>query len=387
MKKILGSVTIAAALVASPAYATNGMRLTGFGPVQQSMGGATVGAPLDAVTAVTNPAGLSLIKPEFDFAGAAFMPSVKYDAGNGMFSDTSSRATDFLPTLAAAFRANDAFTVGVAALGTAGMGVTYNNGLGGAETKTSYMNGRIAPAVAYRINDQFSVGAALNLMYAQMDFAVGGVAPSAANSFGYGATLGVTYKPADIVTIGAALETQGYFQDFSFDVGGGQTIKITMDSPMVASLGLGVTPAKGLVLALDGQWINWSATNGKNKPEVSPAGGMSFNMNWKDQMVVKLGAQYAIPSLESLKVRAGFNYGQSPVDQAQGLESLLFPAVAQTHVMLGAGYDVSSWTVNASFMYSPEAKASGTLPPTMGSLPYETKMSQTEFQLGAAMRF
>jgi len=384
MKRILGTLAIAAVVVATPAYATNGMRLTGFGPVQQSMGGASVGAPLDAVSGVTNPAGLSLIKPEFDFAGAAFMPSVKYTAGQGTMSDTSSRPTDFLPTLAAAFRANDQFTVGVAALGTAGMGVTYDQGLGGLETKTSYMNGRIAPAVAYKVNDQFSVGAALNLMYAQMDFAVGGTAPSAANSFGYGATLGVTYKPTDIVTIGAAFETEGYFQDFSFDVGGGQTIKIKMDSPMIATLGLGVTPAKGLVLAVDGEWINWSATNGKDKPEVSPAGGMAFNMNWKDQLVLKVGAQYA---LDALKLRAGFNYGQSPVDQGQSLEALLFPAIAQMHYTLGAGYDISSWTVNASFMYSPEAKASGTGTTPFGPLDYETKMSQMEFQLGAAVRF
>ncbi len=392
MKRILGILAIAAVAAATPAYATNGMRLTGFGPVQQSMGGASVGAPLDAVTGVTNPAGLSLIAPRLDIAGAAFMPSVKYDIANGAMSGTSSRPTDFLPTLAAAFRANEAITVGVAALGTAGMGVKYSEGLGGTETMTSYMNGRITPAVAYKVNDQFSVGLGLNLMYAQMNFSLGvapGVqaAPSAASSFGYGATIGVTYKPHEIVTIGAALETEGYFQDFSFDVLG-ETIKIKMNSPMVATLGFGVVPTKGLTLALDGEWINWLATNGKDKPEVSPAGtGFGFNMNWKDQLVVKLGAQYAIPSLEALKIRAGFNYGQSPVDQDQALEALLFPAVAQMHVMLGAGYDIANWTVNASFMYSPEAKASGTSDFGAGPMPWETKMSQTEIALGVAYKF
>jgi long-chain fatty acid transport protein len=359
------------------------MRLTGFGPVQQSMGGASVGAPLDSVSGVTNPAGLSLIAPRIDVAGAGFSPTVKYDIGGQ--GATSSRPTDFLPTLAAAFRANDQFTIGVSALGTAGMGVDYKDfGGPGAELMSSYLNGRIAPAVAYKVNDQFSAGVALNLMYAQMKFAfptpAGEVAPPSASSFGYGATIGVTYAPTPMVTIGAAYETQSYFQDFSFDVGGGQTMKVKLDQPMVGTLGVAVKPVDGLLLALDGQWINWSAVLGKNKPETTPAD--QFNMNWSDQFVVKVGAQYQ--ATKELALRAGFNYGKAPVDKEQASETLLFPAIAEMHYTVGVGYDISKFTVNASFMYSPEAKVSGTVQTQVGAAPFTTSMSQTEFQLGVA---
>jgi len=193
MKKLLGIVAVAAVVAAAPAYATNGMRLTGFGPVQQSMGGASVAAPLDAVTAVTNPAGLSLLAPQIEVAGAAFSPTVKYDIGGQ--GATSSRPTDFLPTLAAAFRANDAITVGVAALGTAGMGVDYKDfGGPGAEMMSSYLNGRIAPAVAYKVNDQLSAGLALNLMYAQMKFALPTPAGEVSRTF-------VTTRTGDTVRV------------------------------------------------------------------------------------------------------------------------------------------------------------------------------------------
>lgn len=391
MSKIARLLAVAGLVAASPVYATNGMRLTGFGPVQQSMGGAAVAAPLDGVTAVTNPAGLSLVAPRLDLAGAAFSPTVKYDVGGQ--GATSSRPTDFLPTLAAVFRANEQVTVGIAALGTAGMGVDYKDFAGpGGELMSSYMNGRIAPAVAYKVNDQLSAGLAVNLMYAQMKFAVpiqgvGEVAPGAANSFGYGATLGVTYAPTEMVTIGAAYETQSYFQDFSFDVQG-QTMKIKLDQPMVGTLGVAVKPLKGLLVAVDGQWINWSGVLGKDKPEVSPAGGgFAFNMNWKDQLVLKVGAEYQIPALQQLKVRAGFNYGQAPVDSSSSFESVLFPAIAETHYSIGAGYDIASWTVVASFQYSPETTISGMFPTPGGPAPYSTKMSQAEFQLGAAYRF
>jgi long-chain fatty acid transport protein len=387
MKKILGSVTIAAALVATPAHATNGMRLTGFGPVQQSMGGASVGAPLDSVTAATNPAGLSLLAPRLDVAGAAFSPTVKFDVGNGAMTGTSSRGTDFLPTVGAVFRVQDQLTLGVAVLGTAGMGVKYGD-FGGGELMSSYQNARVAPAVAYKVNDQVSLGLALNLMYAQMKFAEptagGQMSIPNASSFGYGATVGVTYKPNDMITVGAAFETESYFQDFSLDVGGGQTVKLKLDQPMVATLGLGVRPVEGLLLALDGEWINWSAVLGKNKPTTTP--DMGFNLNWSDQFVVKLGAQYQLPGMKELTLRAGFNYGKAPVDTASAGETLLFPAIAEMHAMLGAGYDFGKWGVNASFMYSPEAKASGTMMTAGGPAPYSTKMSQTEIGLGVAYR-
>src|SRR5689334_6528346 len=80
MKKILGTLAGAAILAATPAYATNGMRMIGFGPVQTSMGGASVAAPLDAATIVSNPAGISDVAPRVDLAGQGFTPSVKYTA-------------------------------------------------------------------------------------------------------------------------------------------------------------------------------------------------------------------------------------------------------------------------------------------------------------------
>ncbi len=42
--------------------------------------------------------------------------------------------------------------------------------------------------------------------------------------------------------------------------------------------------------------------------------------------------------------------------------------------------------MNAMFMYSPEAKLSGA-DPTIGLMAYETTMTQTAFELGAAYRF
>lgn len=397
MKKILGIVAGAALVVAAPAQATNGMRMIGFGPTQNAMGGAAVAAPLDGATIVSNPAGLSSLAPRVDLAGQGFAPSVKYDARWSMggppaaAGQSSDRAMDVLPTLSGVYRVRDDVTLGLAALGTAGMGVDYGQGASAlyqSKMLTSYMNFRVAPAASYKVSDALSVGVALNAMYAQMEYEAGGQPKhSAAGSFGYGATVGVSYRPVEMVTVGASYETKSTFQDFEFTIAG-QKQALNFDQPMIATLGFAVRPTEGLLLAVDGQWINWSDTNGKNSPKWSknPGDESNWNMNWSDQLVVKVGAEYQIPALKVLRVRAGYNYGATPLDSARAFENVAFPAIAEHHFTVGAGYELGKLAVNAAFMYSPEASIKGA-DPTVGILAYESKMSQTAFELGASYRF
>ena len=74
---------IAAIFIATSAHATNGMRMIGFGPVQNSMGGVSVGVPLDAASILTNPAGMSFLSGRIDFGASYFKPSVEYKATGG----------------------------------------------------------------------------------------------------------------------------------------------------------------------------------------------------------------------------------------------------------------------------------------------------------------
>lgn len=402
MHRTVGAIAVAIACWAAPAWATNGMRMIGFGPVQNAMGGVAVALPLDAVVLVTNPAGLSALSPRLDVAGQAFMPSVEYDAtwtpdGASLFraSQESERPTDLLPTIAAVYRVEDRLTVGVAALGTAGMGVEYPRGatgLYGSRTYTSYMNGRIAPAAAYRVTDALSIGVAANLMYSQMAYevadAMGAPKHETAGSFGYGATVGLTYQPIPMVTLGAAYETKSFFQEFEFDIAG-RTQALDFDQPMLATLGAAVRPLEGLVVAVDAQWINWSDTMGKNLPSWSenPLGEPAWNMGWDDQIVLKLGAEYALPMAKALRVRAGYDYGKAPLDAGRAFENVAFPAIAEHHFTVGAGYDLGRLGVNVAAVWSPEASLSGSNAAEQGIVAYESRMSQLAFELGAAYRF
>jgi long-chain fatty acid transport protein len=382
----IAAVAIALA-AAAPAAATNGMRLTGFSPVQNSMGGAAAAAPLDAATIVSNPAGMSALDRRLDVSGSAFMSSASYDA-NGGSSISSDRPTDFVPTVGAIYKTAENLTVGVAAVGMGGLGVDYgaDPSLGGVSNMTSYLNMRLAPAASYRLSDQVSVGLAVNLMYAQLEYAVGGMTPrDAAGSFGYGATVGLSWKTPEKVSLAVVYESQSRFQDFSWDVNGA-TEKMSFDQPDVATVGAAFQPMAALLVAADVQWIRWSSTNGKNKPEFTEAtpATMPFNMNWSDQFVFKLGAQYDLS--KELKLRAGYNYGKHPLDQTRAFENIVFPAIAQHHYTVGAGYQLGSITVNASALYAPEVKLSGTNT-QQRIASYETKLSQLAFDLGATWKF
>jgi long-chain fatty acid transport protein len=380
------------------------MRMIGFGPVQNSMGGASVGAPLDTSTAITNPAGLGAIDKRADLSGTYFNPTVKMQAnqaGSGK-EITSDRDASYMPTLGLSWGGlAENLSLGFAAGGASGMGVDYKADLMnrmGQQTRavTSYSNMRVAPAVSYQVMQGLSLGVAVNLMWAQMKWEAMGLQPrTAQNSFGYGATVGVLYTPVELVSVGFAYETVSTFQNFEWnipsqDFGGGMVLpankeKLQFDQPQMATLGLGVRPVQGLLVAADVEWIDWSGTNGyeqpKYKTDPNATAAPEFNLHWSDQVVLKLGAQY--DATKELKVRVGYNYGKSPLDKARAFENLVFPAIAEHHITAGAGYDFGKLSVNVAGVYVPEAKLTATTQ-DMGT--YTTKMSQLQIDLGVSYR-
>ncbi len=405
MRRVAVSIVVASLAFASPAFATNGMRMIGFGPVQDSMGGVGVGATLDAGSLVSNPAGLVDLGQRLDVALGFFKPSVSYDAtgpyvANPGVTYDSTRGGSPIPAIGYVHPFGDRLAAGIGIFGVAGMGVDYPVNLYGGVAVTSYLQGRLTPALSYRLMDGLSVGVTANVMMAQMkyDVAAGaGQAPhDTATSLGIGATLGVKYSPVKAFTLAAAYETKSSFQDFSFDVPArpafsypAGTDKLTFDQPQSATIGVAVTPFDMLLVAADVQWIAWSSTMGRNLPKYSSdpsaTGALPFDMHWSDQWVLKVGAQ--ITPSSGLQIRVGYDYGKMPLDPDRAFENLVFPAVAEHHVTAGVGYDVSrQLAINLTGMYAPKATISGGNP-LQGITSYTTEMSQYEIELGIACRF
>lgn len=123
------AVMVSILLFSTGAWATNGMRLIGFGPVQRSMGGVSVGLPLDAASVLTNPAGMSDLKGRVDFGASYFAPDVEYKAvgmgpGTVKYNNEtieSDRGASPVPALGLIIPLSESVHFGIGAYGISGM--------------------------------------------------------------------------------------------------------------------------------------------------------------------------------------------------------------------------------------------------------------------------
>ncbi len=318
MKRWITSAVCCVALIAFsvPAFATNGAQLIGFGSTQKGVAGAVTAAPEDAMTAVTNPAGMGVIGKRADFNGEAFMPTRSMDfkelvpvlGGPGSQTDGGSGlygVPSFGWTAPAFGRSDMWFGGGMYA--TAGMGVDYDpisagGAFGEADVFSLLQFAKIAPAAAWNVNDRLTVGASLNFDYQLLEirekFAAPGFKPfsgyglptsddgihldlgRAIAAYGGGVTFGAIYKVNDMVTVGASWASEQYFPDMKFRIDSNAirnfpageyiakntsagTYKLDMNFPQQAAVGIAVRPIEPLTLSLDVKWINWSGTHDK----------------------------------------------------------------------------------------------------------------------------
>jgi len=364
LKTVLTLLSLSAAT--SITYATNGDILTGEGAISQALGGVGVAAPQDAITSISaNPATLSLrtgvafpvqnpiaISPkdgktisqqapsdyglEINFDGTVFIPKISTQIGSdktGVKSDSHSTVFP-IPEFAVSvpLTADRDWYFGLAAYGSAGLGVDYrsklvensqyyNFGGGqyaplGAGTYTNFSNLKFVPALSYRVTPQLAIGLGVQIDYSTLDLGQG-----TTNAYGLGVKPGIVYHPTDNLTFGATYTssqptTFDRVNDFDSD---GIKDDLKLESPQEAAIGGAIELFDHrLLLETNGKWINWS----------SAAGYKDFA--WKDQWVAAVGAQFAVIP-EKLFFRIGYNYGNNPVQTHDGFNGAFGPTGAQEY--------------------------------------------------------
>jgi len=390
LKKIicLGVSVLVLTMAASvSAYATNGIKLIGYGPVQRAMGGASTALPLDSATVITNPAGMTELDKRVDLGLTIAVPYTKYrahsDAGlvtmdNGNVSSTT--PPFILPDFGIVLPFKDIIPghhigLGVGVYGTSGVGTNYESNLYRNVTFVKYTNLKVAPALSYSYKNMFSIGAAPNFNYATLGYEAAVAATNPAHnedsSFGFGYTLGLLVKPLtffdielpfglpnDFLSFGASYESKQTFQYFEYSTSGGKD-KMVFDLPQTLNFGLGIKPTDRFRMAFDLSWIDWAQTLGQDKPMYREKESTSafWNANWRSQWVYKLGFEYDVIKdwvVNKLTLRAGYNYGQNPLKKDRPFEDIALPAFAEHHITCGAQIDFTkNLGVNASFVWAP----------------------------------
>ena len=426
MKNTFVSTTVyfAILLISTSAFATNGYQLIGIGSYQKSMAGAVTALPGSNMTAVTNPAGMIRIGHRADFSMEAFMPErdTDFSAFGGNIAESSSELYG-IPAIGwnGPVGNRDDLVFGGGMYGTSGMGVDYSSTYmapafppltGNPVYWDGYSNiafWQMAPSLAWQANEKLSLGVSFNIDFQQIAFQQRMMEDSdadqqgdtvlmnfdlsrGATAFGFGATLGVLYDITDMVTVGVSYKSKQLFTDLEYQLaygdidttafGGGPypagTYTLELDFPQQAAFGIALHATQAFTVAADVKWIDWSDT--METLAVNGSGGYTFAMDpgWDDQVVYALGIAYKVN--DSFNLRAGFNYSESPIDEANAASNLILPAVVETHYTVGADYRLDEhWDIAFHYMYVPENTITSAQTPTF---PPGIKISLAEQSFG-----
>ena len=396
-------------LAGLPALATNGMLMEGYGPVATGMGGAAQAVDHGTAAMAQNPATLALMgaSSRHDAAFGILGPRVASSMA-GMGSAESSGKSYVMPAFGYARRSGN-ITYGFGLFAQGGMGTDYGAdsflAMGSGQGVRSELGvGSLLFPLAWQATPDLAFGMTVDLMWSGLDMrmaasgaqlgglvtgasgnlaaalpALGG-APwarvdfsnnsdftGAARSTGWGAKLGMVYKAAPGVVLGASYRMKSSLKDMktgadkaSLSATGGfvDNGRITVEDfqwPAMTSLGAAWQATPALLVAADVKRIAWADVMKDFKLRYDSAGmggSVSFALpqNWKDQTVTSLGLAYAVG--QQLTLRGGFNHADNPIPDA--LVNPLFPATVKTHYTFGAGWRFSATgELNASLTYAP----------------------------------
>jgi long-chain fatty acid transport protein len=341
-RNIRCAAAVALGFAAPWAAATNGDHMLGLTAVQNGMAGAVVAAPQDAATVLVNPAGiaeLDIKEVRFDLGLGFLNPPRKV---NGYDSDSDYY---MMPAGAVAFRVNDSLTLGMGLGGLSGMGVDFADtaaAAGNQAVVTTKQFFKVAPGFAYRFSDALSVGATINLNYQSLALYTPQFALPQNQVFGWGLTAGMIWKLNDRLQLGAAWSSKQRMNEFEWNTAGTPTgsgkISMRMDAPQTLALGVAFRPMPGLLVEGDVKRI-WFSKVLDTISVSRPAGYTgtvpgSFNFGWSNQTVYAIAVQKDIG--DKTQLRAGFNYGKSPIGAEDVNANLGSLAVVEKHLALGA---------------------------------------------------
>jgi long-chain fatty acid transport protein len=320
-------------------------------------------------------------------------------AGFGFFGDTESDAKYFLmPEMGFSMPLDDKLHIALAVVGNGGMNTTYPENFFSfagppdtpardAKLGVDMMQLLVPISVAYKVNDDHAIGASLVLaetrfraygLEAFQLFDTGGFTITSDTNHLTGKGFDYSYGA------GVRLGWQGEFMDDKLTVGLTYASRTWMskfdkyrglfaeqgdfDIPENYGIGIAIKPVKNLVIAADVVRINYSdiasignpgmstpiGTNGVPSivdptKELGKDNGMGFG--WENQTVYKLGVQYGVNN--RLQVRAGYNYGKSPIPDNMVTFNLLAPATVEHHYSLGFTYKANeNLEVSGTYMYA-----------------------------------
>lgn len=376
----------------TPAFATNGFNLIGFGAESTLMAGADVAVARDTGALNTNPAGLTQISGKA-FDGFASVLRTLDLAHKDQFGNDESASNQYT------LLGGGGYAQSLESLPcTAGVGLFAQGGAGGIfnslktvfGTKDTFSSlfaiAKVTPGMGCKVNDDLSIGASLALVYAKLDEKIfpdtstpqfPGLSLRDASALNVGLKIGAQYRVSPSLTLGAAYTTKtklpmsGDYMRFNMNAVGLGNVTYRDISlhgfalPQEFAIGAAFKPNEALLLSVKLNWINWAdALTSATLKATDPSNGLApssivlnSTMDWKNQWVIATGLAYTLD--EKTTLYAGYNYGRNPIPKDHSTPQIA--GILEHHITLGAAYRWSpEWTFTGGLEYDPRVKVNYT---------------------------
>ncbi len=374
MQKIFYSsakIFIAALLMATLAHA-GGFQLNEHGARAMAQGGAFAARAYDASAVYFNPAGLAFQNRNSIYLGSTFIaPEIDFYGPSNLGSNkkTSMKSQLFTPINAyVKYGITEDIHFGFGVYNAFGLGTEWDPAWDGrrisikADLKTFYFS----PTLAYKISDQLSVGAGINIVTGsvtlQQEVASVPVGPKppivdlklSGNNFGFNlgalykfsqtASLGVSYRSGTkIEGTGTATFTPNYPQ-LNLPEG---DISGNLELPSTMYIGVAMSPMDNLELEVDYQYVGWASFKELKIDFKKDKSSTIQPKNYENTYIFRIGGEY---SMGELKLRGGYLFDNSPVQQKY-VDPIL-PDADRHGWNIGVGYQISeNLTVDAAYFF------------------------------------
>ena len=383
-------LTVMLAVVLSAGAMANGLSLNSIGTRALGMGGAFVGLADDPTAIYWNPAGLAGQPSSVMVFATDIIPTATYKM-DLMNIDAKTESNHYIAPNAFFNYNMDKLSLAIGVYVPAGLGAEWNyNDFNPMvdnlkfSSKIGVVN--ISPGIAYKVTDQFSVGAAFNIYYAMFDMYQPAGFDSdgdgnedtffqfeeSSTGLGYGVTLGLKYDVNEMFALGATFRTKttvtmsGTAKNPLFPAlpnfppvvtpGPGESdFDRDVAWPTWIAGGVAVKPSEKLTITADAQYSAWS----ENKELVAEykdtywdavmtgSGQDKFELKWEDAIQYRLGLQYL--ASENLLLRGGYYYDPAPAPDET--VNVLFPSSTNHTITAGGSYIMDNFTLDLALEY------------------------------------
>jgi long-chain fatty acid transport protein len=348
-----------------------GFQLNEVGARAMAQGGAFAARASDPSAIYFNPAGLSFQGSSIYLGTTFIMPKVTFYGPSNLSLNDETKMVDqtFTPiNIYGTYELNDNIHIGLGVTNPYGLGTEWPANWAGQyiTQKIDLTSFFITPTVAYKVNDQLSVGAGLNYVTGKVTMKIGVPIPFDTthpivnldlNATGLGFNVGIIYKLMPELSFGLSyrssvkLDASGSAKfDPNYTLlslpNGDATATITL--PATGFVGVAYKAMKNLEVEADYQYIGWSSYKELAIGfKADPTKNEVMTKNYQDTYILRFGAEY---TMDDIQLRAGYLYDHSPV-LTEYVDPML-PDANRNGYSIGVGYKIcEQWRVDASYFF------------------------------------